>query len=121
MDGDVSQRSLTFAKYYGDLTYIKNKNVDGKKVINLIQDEEQWKEQLRADLTSYFKAGPQCRVCIVSQSSTKVDALYREIREEFPHLVAKKLVGQDGGETNERISKTSTKHSMTQTCSFIVP
>ena len=44
MDGDLSQRSLTFAKYYGDITYIKNKNVDGNKVMNLIQDEDQWKE-----------------------------------------------------------------------------
>jgi hypothetical protein len=51
MDGDLSQRSLSFAKYYGDITYIKNKNVDGQKVMNIIQDEEQWKEQLRTDLT----------------------------------------------------------------------
>ncbi len=98
-DGDLNQGSLTFAKYYGDLTYIKNKNVDENKVMNLFQDEEQWEEQLRADLTSYFKADPKFRVCVVSQSSTKVDALYNEIREEFPHLAVKKLVGQDGGET----------------------
>jgi hypothetical protein len=32
MDGDLSQRSLTFAKYYSDLTYIKNKHVDGKRL-----------------------------------------------------------------------------------------
>ncbi len=85
MDGDMSQRSLTFAKYYGELTYIKNKNVDGNKVMNLIQDEEQWKEQLRTDLTTDFKADPKFRVCVVSQSSMKVDSLYSEIREEFPH------------------------------------
>ena len=110
MDGDMSQRSLTFAKYYGDLTYIKNKNIDGNKVMNLIQDEEQWKEQLRADLTTYFKADPKFRVCVVSQSSNRVDSLYNEIREEFPHLVVKKLVGSDGGETKreffEDINKT---------------
>ena len=110
MDGDMSQRSLTFAKYYGDLTYIKNKNIDGNKVMNIIQDEEQWKEQLRTDLTKYFKADPKFRVCVVSQSSNRVDSLYNEIREEFPHLVVKKLVGQDGGETKreffEDINKT---------------
>ena len=110
MDGDMSQRSLTFAKYYGELTYIKNKNIDGNKVMNLIQDEEQWKEQLRTDLTTYFKADPKFRVCVVSQSSNRVDSLYNEIREEFPHLVVKKLVGQDGGETKreffEDINKT---------------
>jgi hypothetical protein len=32
-------------------------------------------------------------------SSTRVYSLYNEIREEFPHLVVKKLVCQDGGET----------------------
>ena len=78
--------------------------------MNIIQDEEQWKEQLRADLTTYFKADPKFRVCVVSQSSNRVDSLYNEIREEFPHLVVKKLVGQDGGETKreffEDINKT---------------
>ena len=95
----MSQRSLTFAKYYGELTYIKNQNIDGNKVMNLIQDEEQWKEQLRTDLTTYFKADPKFRVCVVSQSSMKFDSLCNEIREQFPHLVVKKLVGSDGGET----------------------
>ena len=46
----------------------------------------------------------------MSQSSNRVDSLYNEIREEFPHLVVKKLVGQDGGETKreffEDINKT---------------
>ena len=37
MDGDVSQRSLSFAKNYGDITYINNKNTEGNKVINLMR------------------------------------------------------------------------------------
>lgn len=99
MDGDVSQRSLSFAKYYGDLTYIKNKNVEGNRVINLILDEEQWKQQLQTDLTNYYQADPNFKVCIVSQSSSKVNALHQELQEQFPHLAVKKLTGMDGGET----------------------
>jgi hypothetical protein len=35
-------------------------------------------------LNKYFKADPKFRVCVVSQSSNRVDSLYNEIREEFP-------------------------------------
>ena len=99
MDGDVSPRSLSFAKYYGDLTYIKNKNVDGHKTINLFQDEEQWNKNLHADLENFFKADENFKVCIVSQSASQVDVLCDELRADFPHLSVKKLTGQDGGET----------------------
>ena len=99
MDGDVSERSLSFAKNYGDITYINNKNTEGNKVINLMLSEDQWDEQLRADLDQYYKEDPQFRVCIVSQSSSKVDALYDRLREQLPHIVVKKLIGRDGGET----------------------
>ncbi len=46
MDGDVSKRSLSSAKNYGDMTYIKNKNIEGNKVISLILREDQWEENL---------------------------------------------------------------------------
>ena len=101
-DGDVSERSLTFAKNYGELCYIKNNNIQGHRVINLILNEDQWEEQLRADLEQYYKEDPRFRVCIVSQSSSKVDALYDRLRKQLPHLVVKKLVGADGGETARR-------------------
>ena len=85
MDGDMSPRSLSFAKNYGDITYINNKNTEGKKVINLMLCEEQWKEQLRADLTKFYEEDPSFRVCIASQSASKIDALYTEIKEQLPH------------------------------------
>ena len=53
-------------------------------------------------MDQYYKEDPQFRVCIVSQSSSKVDALYDRLREQLPHLVGKKLVGADGGETTRR-------------------
>jgi hypothetical protein len=99
MDGDIGERSLSFAKNYGDLTYIKNKNTEGNKVINLILDEEQWKQRLATDLNTYYAEDPRFRVCVVSQSASQIDALYAEIGELFPHLVVKKLTGNDGGQT----------------------
>ncbi len=89
MDGDVSERSLSFAKNYGDMTYVQNKNTEGNKVINLIPNEGQLEEQLRADLDQLYKEDPKCRVCIVSQSSFKTLAVYDRIREQLPHLVVK--------------------------------
>ena len=102
MDGDVSERSLSFAKNYGDLTYIKNKNIQGNRVINLFLNEEQFEDQLREDLNKFYKEDPKFRVCIVSQSSSKVNVLYDQIKEQLPHLTVKKLIGQDGGETKKQ-------------------
>ena len=99
MDGDIGERSLSFARNYGDLTYIENKNIEGKKVINLFLDEEQWKQQLRTDLEKYHAEDPRFRVCIVSQSASQIDALSTEIGETFSNLVVKKLTGNDGGQT----------------------
>jgi hypothetical protein len=39
MDGDISKRSLSFAKSYGEMTYIKNDNTEGKQDLHLTQDE----------------------------------------------------------------------------------
>ncbi len=41
MDGNVSERTLSFAKNYGDLTYVDNKNAEGTKVINLTLSEDE--------------------------------------------------------------------------------
>ena len=72
MDGDISNRSLSFASAYGELTYINNKNTGDPRTINLMLDEGQWQTQLDADLTKYYEQDPRFRVCIVSQSSTQV-------------------------------------------------
>ena len=47
-------------------------------------DEHHWQTQLDADLTRYYSEGPRFRVCIVSQSSTKVVAMESELRERYP-------------------------------------
>ena len=75
MDGDISDRSLSFASAYGNMTYINNKNTGAPRTINLMLDEQQWQTQLDADLARYYSEDPRFRVCIVSQSSTKVVAM----------------------------------------------
>ena len=39
MDGDISDRSLSFASAYGELTYINNKNTGAPRTINLMLGE----------------------------------------------------------------------------------
>jgi hypothetical protein len=101
MDGDVSERSLSFASSYGDMTYISNTNAEGNKHFNLMLDETQWNAQLVSDLNKFYTEDPNFKVCIVSQSSSKAVALEAEIQGQFPHLKVKKLIGTDSGETKK--------------------
>jgi len=99
MDGDISERSLSFASSYGDFTYINNTNTEGRKHFNLMLDESQWHDQLVSDLDRFHAEDPRFRVCIVTQSSSKAVALESELHASHPHLVVRKLVGTDSGET----------------------
>ncbi|MFM7984304.1 MAG: hypothetical protein ACKPKO_33770, partial [Candidatus Fonsibacter sp.] len=87
---------------YGEITYINNKNTGAPRTINLMLDEEEWNAQLDADLAKYYAEDPQFRVCNVSQSSTKVVVLESDLRERFPHLKIKRLIGSDSGETKRQ-------------------
>ncbi|MFM7982391.1 MAG: hypothetical protein ACKPKO_24030, partial [Candidatus Fonsibacter sp.] len=57
--------------------------------------------QLGADLAKYYAEDPHFRVCIVSQSSTKV-GLETELKERFPHLKIRRLIGSDSGKTERQ-------------------
>ena len=102
MDGDISDRSLSFASAYGEIAYINNKNTVSPRTINLMLDEGQWNTQLDADLAKFHAEDPRFRVCIVSQSSTKVVALESELKVRYPHLKIKRLLGSDSGETERQ-------------------
>ena len=102
MDGDISDRSLSFASAYGEMTYIYNTNAGAPRTINLMLDEGQWQTQLDADIARYYEQDPRFRVCIVSQISTKVVALESELKERYPHLNIKRLIGSDSGETKRQ-------------------
>ncbi|MFM7986565.1 MAG: hypothetical protein ACKPKO_45350, partial [Candidatus Fonsibacter sp.] len=62
-------------------------------------NDEQWRAQLDADLAKFHEEDPHFRVCIVSQSSTKVVAFEADLKERYPHLTIKRLIGSDSGET----------------------
>ena len=102
LDGDMSQRSLSFACSYGELTYISNTNTEGNKTFNLMLDDAKWKKQLNEDILRLHQQDPNFRICIVSQSATRATTLENELQEKYPDLVVKKLVGTDGGETKKQ-------------------
>ena len=67
-------------------------------------------EAARQDIERLYQQDPKFRICIVSQSATKAGCLETELKERYPHLTVKKLVGTDGGDTKkeflEDINKT---------------
>ena len=102
MDGDISGRSLSFAKSYGEMTYINDINTGAKKVFNLVLDEARWERGLHEDLQRFHAEDPNFKVVIVCQGSNKAMGLAKDLREKFPHLVVESLVGTDSGETKRR-------------------
>ncbi|MFM7990027.1 MAG: hypothetical protein ACKPKO_63005 [Candidatus Fonsibacter sp.] len=58
MDGNISDRSLSFASAYGEIAYINNKNTGAPRTINLMRDEQEWNTQLDADLAKYYAEDP---------------------------------------------------------------
>jgi hypothetical protein len=102
MDGDISNRSLSFVSHYGDLTYIKNTNTEGKRNFVLKLNEIAWKTKLNGDLERFYQEDPNFKVCIVSQSSSQAVALEAELKEQHPRLKVHRLVGTDSGETKKQ-------------------
>jgi hypothetical protein len=103
LDGDMSRRSLTFAKSYGDLTYIKNKNSGRKRNMNIYTDDKMWQERLYSDLRKYQEEDPNFKVCLVSQSSNRAVEMEGQLRADFPGLRVKRLIGTDSGMTKKTV------------------
>ena len=103
MDGDVSERTLSFAKSYGCMSYVQNTNNESNKSIHIARDESNWKTQLHADLQRYHQEDPGFRVCIVSQSSSQAVSLEESLRDKFPNLCVRRLVGTDSGATKKEV------------------
>ena len=102
MDGDVSERSLSFANSYGIMTYINNRNNEQNKNFNLICDQTKWETQLHRDLEKFYYENPKFLVCIVSQTATHALSLEDSLKIKYPHLNIKRLVGLDSGGTKKR-------------------
>ena len=66
MDGDASERTLSFAKAYGEMTYIHNTNTEGRRVMNVLRLRKTWEKPLHADIERFSKEHPKFRICVVS-------------------------------------------------------
>ena len=102
LDGDMSQRSLSFAASYGNHTYIVNSNTEGNKIFNLMLDKTKWQNQLHEDIERLYEKDPKFRICVVSQGAIMAGTLEEDLKAKYPHLNIKKLVGTDGGETKKQ-------------------
>jgi len=102
MDGDMSERSLSFASSYGRCTYIYNKNNETNKTINIICDQTKWEATLHSDIERFYNEDPSFLICVVSQSSSQAQSLEEDLKKRFSQLVVKRLVGLDSGETKKQ-------------------
>ena len=103
MDGDASERTLSFAKAYGEMTYIHNTNTEGRRVMNVLRLRKTWEKRLHEDIERFSKEDPRFRICVVSQSASEALGLAEELRRAYPKLVVKSLVGADSGETKRQM------------------
>ncbi len=62
------------------------------------------------DLVRFYAEDPKFKVRVASQSSNRATDLERALRQKFPHLCIKKVIGRDGGQTKkdhlEDVNKT---------------
>ena len=84
VSGDISNRSLSCASAYGEITYISNSSTADSKAMNPMLDKAQWQTHLEAYFTKYYGEGTWFRVCIVSLSSSIVVALQCDPKEPPP-------------------------------------
>jgi hypothetical protein len=110
MDGDVSERTLSFAKSYGYLTYVQNTNNETNKSIHIVRDQGKWETQLHSDLKRFHEQDHNFRVCIVSQSSSQAVSLEESLRDKFPNLTVRRLVGTDCGATKKQVQEDINKY-----------
>jgi hypothetical protein len=110
MDGDVSERTLSFAKSYGGMSYVCNTNNESNKSIHIVRDQSKWETQLHADLQRFHRADAGFRVCIVSQSSSQAVSLEESLRDKFPNLRVRRLVGTDSGATKKEVLEDINKY-----------
>ena len=102
MDGDMSERSLSFASSYGEMDYVRNDNNETNKSLNIICDATKWERQLHGDIERFHGQDPKFRVAVVSQSSTQALSLEEDLRQRFPSICVRRLVGLDSGETKKQ-------------------
>ena len=101
LDGDMSNRALSFLSSYGPYKYIKNNYKDTNKKIRIMRDEARWRDTMRRDIERFKAEDPNFKICICCQSASRVDALGRDLVDEHPGLKVLTLTGGDDGKTKK--------------------
>jgi hypothetical protein len=99
LDGDMSNRALTFLAGYGPYRYIKNNFQDTSKNIRIVLDEAKWNETVRKDIARFYTEDRNFKICICCQAASRVEALRKSLAEEHPELKILTLIGDDSGKT----------------------
>ena len=106
LDGDMSNRALSFMSTFGPFKYIKNNYQDTSKTLRIMMDEAKWDDTMRADIARFRADDPNFKICVCCQSASKAEALRKKkLNQEYPDLTILKLTGLDSGETKNQTLK----------------
>ena len=104
LDGDMSNRSLTYIDTFGSFKYIKNKNQQNNKGLRVKHDKEEWENELYNDIEKFKLEDPNFKICICSQSATLAVNLHDDLEVRYPDLKIANLTGLDSGKTKKNFS-----------------
>ena len=102
MDGDISNRSLSFASAYGELTYINNKNTGAPRTINLLLKEGAVADAARRRPRTLLQRGPALQGLHREPELHEGRGVGVRPQGALPHLNIKRLIGSDSGETKRQ-------------------
>ena len=102
LDGDMSNRALSFMSTFGPFRYIKNNYQDTSKTLRIMQDQAKWDDNMRADIARFRAEDPNFKICICCQSATKAEELRKDLQQEHPDLNMFKLIGDDSSKTKKQ-------------------
>jgi hypothetical protein len=86
LDGDMSNRSLSFISSFGKFKYIVNKNQENNKSLRIIHEKDKWEGQLFEDIEAFRAEDPDFKVCVCSQSAKLAENLKNDLEEKYPEL-----------------------------------
>ena len=99
LDGDMSNRSLSFLNNYGAYKYIYNESKTSDKTIRLVRNKEIFNYELFETLTKLDKTE---KIAIVCQSPSVVESLKDDIKLSFSNLIVSTLTGLDDADTKRK-------------------
>ena len=102
LDGDLSGRTLEFARTYGPLTCVTNRNQVAGKSIKIVRDADDYRAILLGDLDRFHQEDANFRIAVACQAACQVEDLRLALQASHPHLKVITLTGQDSGETKRQ-------------------